>query len=126
MLILYIAQVLKANIDNENKFDFDVQGEHSMNNKEEVDEKKGENNMDTLSIFIQRNKDKIRNISENRKSYEEIKDTINIIIKSKYQDFVKVLISIEIRIQDEIYNNFMANDVVNFINDYFDYVQYDL
>lgn len=126
MLILYIAQVLKANIDNENKFDLDVQGEHSMNNKEEVDEKKGENNMDTLSIFIQRNKDKIRNISENRKSYEEIKDTINIIIKSKYQDFVKVLISIEIRIQDEIYNNFMANDVVNFINDYFDDVQYDL
>ena len=39
--------------------------------------------------------------TENRKGYEDIKDTINDIINRNYQDFVKALISIEKGIEDE-------------------------
>ena len=69
--------------------------------------------------------------TENRKGYEDIKDTINDIINSNYQDFVKTLISIEKgivdeSILDEMYDRFMDNDGINLINDYFDDVLYDL
>lgn len=52
-------------------------------------------------------------------------------INSNYQDFLKVLISIEKGIEDEnileeLYDRFMDNDGVNLINDYFDDVMYDL
>lgn len=69
--------------------------------------------------------------TKNRKGYEDIKDTINDIINSNYQDFVKALVSIEKGIEDEsildeMYDRFMDNDGINLINDYFDDVLYDL
>lgn len=68
---------------------------------------------------------------DNRKGYEDIKDNINDMINSNYQDFVKALISIEKGIEDEdtleeLYDRFMDNDGINLINDYFDDVMYDL
>ena len=67
----------------------------------------------------------------NKKDYEDIKDNINDMINSNYQDFVKALISIEKGIADEdtleeLYDRFMDNDGVNLINDYFDDIMYDL
>lgn len=70
--------VWKINIDNENKFDLDGQVGHNMN----------EDDMDTLSIFIQQNKDKIRNVSE--KNVARNKEGVVVLPKNdEWDDFHK-------------------------------------
>lgn len=65
------------------------------------------------------------------KNPTDVRESIENIINNHYEDFVKALISIEKGVEDEdvldeLYDRFMDNDGVNFINDYFDDVMYDL
>ena len=54
--------------------------------------------------------------------FTEIKKQIEFMMQENYEDFIKVLISIELGIEDKnvlnkVYNKYMENDDVNFIDD---------
>lgn len=54
--------------------------------------------------------------------FTEIKKQIEFMMQENYEDFVKALISIELGIEDKnvlnkLYNKYMENDDVNFIDD---------
>lgn len=64
--------------------------------------------------------------SEKRKEinmqFTEIKKQIEFMMQENYEDFIKALISIEFGIEDKnvlnkVYNKYMENDDVNFIDD---------
>lgn len=54
--------------------------------------------------------------------FTEIKKQIEFMMQENYEDFIKVLISIELGIEDKnvlnkVYNKYMENDDVNLIDD---------
>ncbi|WP_276897909.1 hypothetical protein [Dialister micraerophilus] len=54
--------------------------------------------------------------------FTEIKKQIEFMMQENYEDFIKALISIELGIEDKnvlnkVYNKYMENDDVNFIDD---------
>lgn len=54
--------------------------------------------------------------------FTEIKKQIEFMMQENYEDFIKALISIELCIEDKnvlnkVYNKYMENDDVNFIDD---------
>lgn len=54
--------------------------------------------------------------------FTEIKKQIEFMMQENYEDFIKALISIEFGIEDKnvlnkVYNKYMENDDVNFIDD---------
>lgn len=68
----------------------------------------------------------MNNLVEQRKEinmqFTEIKKQIEFMMQENYEDFIKVLISIELGIEDKnvlnkVYNKYMENDDVNLIDD---------
>lgn len=68
----------------------------------------------------------MNNLAEKRKEinmqFTEIKKQIEFMMQENYEDFIKALISIELCIEDKnvlnkVYNKYMENDDVNFIDD---------
>lgn len=68
----------------------------------------------------------MNNLVEQRKEinmqFTEIKKQIEFMMQENYEDFIKALISIELGIEDKnvlnkVYNKYMENDDVNFIDD---------
>lgn len=58
--------------------------------------------------------------------FTEIKKQIEFMMQENYEDFIKALISIELCIEDKnvlnkVYNKYMENDDVNFIDDNLSY-----
>lgn len=68
--------------------------------------------------------------TKEKKSIDDIKETLNSFIENNYEDYIKAVISIEKDITDdgtltEMYNKYMESDV-NLLNDYFDEIEYDM
>ena len=68
----------------------------------------------------------MNNLAEKRRGinmqFTEIKKQIEFMMQENYEDFIKALISIELCIEDKnvlnkVYNKYMENDDVNFIDD---------
>lgn len=68
----------------------------------------------------------MNNLAEKRREinmqFTEIKKQIEFMMQENYEDFIKALISIELGIEDKnvlnkVYNKYMENDDVNFIDD---------
>lgn len=127
-LIKYYEELYK--IDEENPESLSVFKVNIRHPEKDLGYKLPDGEMITIDqIYEQAKKydDKHLKKENNKMDYKDIKSTVNKMINSNYEDFVKVIISVEKGINnkealDILYSQFMDNDGMNLLHEEFDYM----